>query len=49
MNNNLFLWSENFSVFDARFARVDYFQSGERKEFPFFEGVAKFSTKILTG
>ena len=49
MNNNLFLWSENFSVLGASEASVDCFQSGERKEFPFFEGVAKFSTKILTG
>ena len=30
-------------------ASGDCFQSGEREEFPFFEGVAKFSTKILTG
>ena len=49
MNNNMLLWSENFSVLGAGEASVDYFQSGERKEFPFFEGVAKFSTKILTG
>ena len=45
----MLLWSENFSVFGASEASVDCFQSGERKEFPFFEGVAKFLQKNLTG
>ena len=32
-----------YGNFGASEASVDCFQSGEREEFPFFEGVAKFS------